>query len=77
MLGRGAFRKALDAYRASRPAGDKEHRRETDVAAGSISPQKLYGTPVGQGWIADPAVTAQAVVAVGPLARLFGLAPLR
>jgi hypothetical protein len=60
-LGRGAFRKTLDAYRASRPAGDKKHRRETDVAAGSISPQKLYGTPVEQGWIADPAVTAQAV----------------
>ena len=30
-----------------RSAGDKEHRRATDVAAGSISPQKLYGTPVG------------------------------
>ena len=25
----------------------KEHRRKTDIAAGSISPQKLYGTPVG------------------------------
>ena len=46
-LSRDAFRRELDAYRASRPAGDKEHRRETDVAAGSISPQKLYGTPVG------------------------------
>ena len=27
--------------------GDKEHRRQTDFAAGSISPQKLYGVPVG------------------------------
>jgi hypothetical protein len=27
--------------------GDKEHRRATDKAAGAISPQKLYGTPVG------------------------------
>ncbi|MGB5202155.1 MAG: DUF429 domain-containing protein [Sedimenticolaceae bacterium] len=46
-LGRQGFRTALDAYRKDRPAGDKEHRRATDIAAGSISPQKLYGTPVG------------------------------
>jgi hypothetical protein len=46
-LGRPGFRAALDDYRANRPDGDKEHRRATDVAAGSISPQKLYGTPVG------------------------------
>lgn len=46
-LGRKEFRQALDAYRAPRPAGDKEHRRRTDIAAGSISPQKLYGVPVG------------------------------
>lgn len=30
-----------------RPPGDKEHRRVTDIAAGSISPQKIYGVPVG------------------------------
>jgi Protein of unknown function (DUF429) len=46
-LGREGFREALDAYRKDRPAGDKEHRRIADIAAGSISPQKLYGTPVG------------------------------
>lgn len=46
-LGRIDFRAALDNYRAERPPGDKEHRRKTDSAAGSISPQKLYGTPVG------------------------------
>ncbi len=46
-LGREGFRDALNAYRAGRPDGDKEHRRQTDVAAGSISPQKLYGVPVG------------------------------
>ena len=46
-LGRKGFREALDAYRKNRPAGDKEHRRAADIAAGSISPQKLYGTPVG------------------------------
>jgi len=46
-LGRVGFRAALDAYRAPWPYGDKEHRRATDVAAGSISPQTLSGTPVG------------------------------
>ncbi len=46
-LDRKGFRGALDNYRANRPASDKEHRRKTDIAAGSISPQKLYGTPVG------------------------------
>ena len=45
--GRQAFRDALDHYRRDRPAGDREHRRDTDRAAGSISPQKIYGVPVG------------------------------
>lgn len=46
-MDRKAFRAALDQYRANRTPGDKEHRRATDKAAGAISPQKLYGTPVG------------------------------
>jgi hypothetical protein len=46
-LGRSGYRQVLDAYRAGRADGDKEHRRRTDIAAGSISPQKLYGVPVG------------------------------
>lgn len=41
------FRATLDDYRADRPSGDKEHRRVADARAGAISPQKLYGTPVG------------------------------
>lgn len=45
-LGRAGFRRALNEYRKPRPEGDKEHRRRTDIAAGSISPQKLYGVPV-------------------------------
>lgn len=46
-LGRAGFREALNAYRANRPDGDKEHRRAADEIAGSISPQKLFGVPVG------------------------------
>ncbi len=45
-LGRDGFRAALEDYRRDRAPGDKEHRRASDIAAGSISPQKLYGTPV-------------------------------
>jgi hypothetical protein len=37
----------LTAYRENRPFGDKEHQRETDRAARAISPQKLFGVPVG------------------------------
>jgi len=46
-LGRTGFREALDTYRLSRAPGEREHRREADRRAGSISPQKLYGVPVG------------------------------
>jgi hypothetical protein len=46
-LSRVQFRNELDGYRAHRAPGDKEHRRHTDIAAGSLSPQKLYGVPVG------------------------------
>ncbi len=45
---REQFVETLEAYKAQRPAGDKEHRRRTDQQAGSISPQKLYGVPVGK-----------------------------
>lgn len=45
-LGRVGFRDALTNYRIARPYGDREHRRKTDIAASSISPQKLYGVPV-------------------------------
>ena len=46
-LTRIGFREALNAYRKTRRSGDREHRRQTDIAAGSVSPQKLYGVPVG------------------------------
>jgi len=46
-MSRAEFRAALDAYRAPRAAGDREHRRSTDKRASAISPQKLYGVPVG------------------------------
>ncbi len=46
-MDRQTFRETLDAYKAPRPKGDKEHKRQSDIKAGSISPQKLYGVPVG------------------------------
>ena len=47
-LSRAEFVALLDAYRAPRPAGDKEHRRRTDISAGALSPMKVYGVPVGK-----------------------------
>ena len=46
-LGKEGYCEALSAYKAIRPRGDKEHRRQTDRVARSISPQKLHFTPVG------------------------------
>ncbi len=45
-MGRAAFRTALDAYRAQRPAGDKYPHRATDLPARSHSPLKLVNPPV-------------------------------
>jgi hypothetical protein len=47
-LGRQGFCDALTEYRRDRPYGDKEHLRLVDRIAGSISPQKLFGVPVGK-----------------------------
>jgi hypothetical protein len=46
-MGRAAFRLALDAYRATRPVGDKYPHRATDLPAASHSPLKLVNPPVG------------------------------
>jgi len=47
LLGRAGFREALDRYRQDRAEGDREHLRKADSLAKSVSPQKLYGVPVG------------------------------
>jgi hypothetical protein len=45
-LTRTQLRSALDAYRATRPAGRKYAHRATDIPAGSSSPMKLVNPPV-------------------------------
>ena len=45
-MSRPELRAALDAYRASRPAGRKYAHRKTDLPAGSSSPMKLVNPPV-------------------------------
>ena len=47
-LGKIGFEAVLNTYRRNQPDGEKEHRRATDVRAGSISPQKLFFPPVGK-----------------------------
>jgi hypothetical protein len=45
-LSRARLRELLDAYRATRAAGDKYPHRATDLPAGSHSPLKLVNPPV-------------------------------
>jgi hypothetical protein len=45
-LGRAGLRAAFDAYRATRPVGDKYPHRATDLPAASHSPIKLVNPPV-------------------------------
>ena len=47
-LGKEGFEAALESYRIRQPDGQKEHKRMTDMLAGSLSPQKLHGTPVAK-----------------------------
>lgn len=46
-LGKPAFRAALDAYRETRPPGQRYAHRATDLPARSHSPLKLVNPPVG------------------------------
>jgi hypothetical protein len=63
-LGREAFRAALDAYRASRPVGDKYPHRMTDRPAGAHSPVKLVNPPVGLMFLEGAPRLAAAGVAI-------------
>jgi hypothetical protein len=47
-LSREEFVGVLTHYKKERPYGDREHRRACDELAKSISPQKLFGVPVGK-----------------------------
>lgn len=60
-LGREAFRRALDDYRASRPVGGKFCYRRGDAAAGAHSPLKLVNPPVALMFLEG----AQRLVAAG------------
>jgi hypothetical protein len=43
---RERYRELLEAYKAGRPYGDREHPRGFEAGSGAASPQKLYGVPV-------------------------------
>jgi hypothetical protein len=47
-LSKDEFVALLENYKKDRKIGDKEHRRKIDILCKSISPQKLYGVPVGK-----------------------------
>lgn len=46
-LGKKKFRTQIDLYRKGQLKGDMEHFRDVDIKADSISPMKMYRTPVG------------------------------
>lgn len=45
---RQEFEDVLLFYKEARPAGDKEHLRAADRAAGALSPMKLFGVPLAK-----------------------------
>jgi hypothetical protein len=47
-LSKNEFVEVLENYKKDRSIGDKEHKRKIDILSSSISPQKLYGVPVGK-----------------------------
>ncbi|MGQ9888245.1 MAG: DUF429 domain-containing protein [Aggregatilineales bacterium] len=47
-LTKAEFAALLNAYRVSRPVGDRHHLRATDRAAGAVSPMMLVGVPVAK-----------------------------
>jgi hypothetical protein len=47
-LSKNEFVEVLENYKKDRSIGDKEHKRQIDILSSSISPQKLYGVPVGK-----------------------------
>jgi hypothetical protein len=65
-LGEAGFASALDAYRAGRPAGDKQHRRQTDALACACSPMMLYGVPVAKMFFAGAPRLADSAVSILP-----------
>lgn len=68
-LGKSAFKQALDAYRESRPFGQRYPHRATDQPAGSHSPFKLVNPPVGLMYLAGaPRLLAAGVSVPGMLA---------
>jgi len=47
-MGKAGFEESIQRYRVGREAGDKLHRRVTDIRAGAISPMMLHRIPVGK-----------------------------
>lgn len=66
-LTKAEFTALLDAYRASRPGGDRHHLRVTDRAAGAVSPMMSVGVPVAKMFYEGAPRLLRAGVSVLPL----------
>jgi len=63
-LGKQGFVDLLADYKQSKPAGQKELRRICDALAGSISPMKMYGVPVGKMFFAGAPLLRNAMISI-------------
>ena len=68
VLGKPAFKDALNAVRESRPMGARYLPRKGDAAAGSSSPMKLVNPPVGLMFFEGAPRIAQSGVSIIPCA---------
>ena len=59
----------LTDYKSKQPKGEKEHRRITDIRAGSLSPMKLYGVPVGKMFFEGAPRLARSGASVPPFVK--------
>jgi hypothetical protein len=71
-LGKDAFEAKLNAYRESRPAGEKYVYRETDRVTKSSSPMKLHYPPVGKMFFQGAPRLLRAGVCVVPCRMTIG-----
>ncbi len=65
-MGKKEFEETLKRYRESRPTGDKQHLRATDVCAGARSPMMLHRVPVGKMFFEGTTRLLHAEVSIQP-----------
>jgi Protein of unknown function (DUF429) len=71
-MGKKEFEETLKRYRESRPKGDKQHLRATDVYAGACSPMMLHRVPVGKMFFEGASRLLRSEVSIHPCRPMGG-----